>query len=46
MQEPPYFNGISLGSTRYLRCVEAFENYFKAKGWSNKESLIIATQKL
>ena len=46
LKEPPYFAVISLNPNIYLIWVRALKNYFGAKGCSNKESFIMASQKL
>ena len=45
MKEPPYFDGICLNPTIYLRWVQTLEDYFESKGCSGEESLTIATTK-
>jgi len=45
MKEPPYFDGISLDPTIYLRWVQTLEDYFEDKVCSHEESFLIATKK-
>jgi len=46
MEEPPYFDCISLDPTIYLRWVQTLEYYFEANECSHEESFLSATQKL
>ena len=42
----PYFDGIGLDPTIYLKWVQSLDDYFEEKGCSGEESFMVATQKL
>jgi len=45
IREPPCFEG-SLDPSHYLKWVQTLDAYFESNGYSNKESFIIAIEKL
>ena len=44
--KPPYFDGIGLDPTIYLKWAQSLNDYFEEKWCLGEESFMIATQKL